>query len=98
VSARLDLEERWLWVVKADVAASGLALAAGLVLHLAAGDQPATRALLAAGLVLLMSVPVVRVLIASAERVRRRDWYFVAATAIVLVELSLTMWFAAQRI
>lgn len=93
-----DLEDRLLWIVKAGVLAAGLALAMGLLLHVLRGDQPASRSLLATGLVLLMAVPAVRVVIATAERVRRRDWYFVAATLLVLVELSLTMWFASRRV
>lgn len=92
-----DLEDRLLWIVKGDVIASGVMLAAGLALHMATGDQPTSRFLLALGLILLMSVPALRVVIATAERIRRRDWYFVVATIVVLVELSVTMWFAAAR-
>ena len=93
-----DLEDRLLWIVKIGVLASGLALAAGLGLHVVQGDTPAARSLLALGLILLMSVPAVRVVLATAERYRRRDWYFVTATLIVLVELSLAMWFASRRV
>ena len=93
-----DLEERLLWVVKIGVLASGLALAAGLGWHLFQGDTPAARWLLALGLVLLMSVPGVRVVLATAERLRRRDWYFVAATLAVVVELSVAMWLASRRV
>ena len=97
MTGRDDLEDRLLWIVKAGVLTSGLALAAGLVLHLLRGDQAASRSLLALGLLCLMAVPGVRVVIATAERVRRRDWYFVVATVVVLVELSLAMWFASRR-
>ena len=93
-----DLEDRLLWVVKGGVLASALALATGLGLHLFQGDEPSARSLLALGLILLMSVPGVRVVLATAERFRRRDWYFVAATLVVVVELSLTMWFASRRV
>ena len=54
--------------------------------------------LLGLGLVLLMAMPAARVVLATAERARRRDWYFVAATVVVLVELSVAMWFAARRV
>ena len=93
-----DLEDRLLWIVKTGVLASGLTLAAGLALHVFQGDTSAARSLLALGLVLLMSVPAVRVVLAIAERLRRRDWYFVTATLIVLVELSVAMWFASRRL
>lgn len=93
-----DLEARFLWIVKGGVIASGLTLATGLALHLSQGDHEASRLLLALGLILLMSVPALRVIIAAAERVRRRDWYFVIATIVVLVELAVTMWFAAARV
>jgi uncharacterized membrane protein len=93
-----DLEERFLWIVKGGVIASGVTLATGLALHLYQGDQQPSRVLLALGLILLMSVPALRVIIATAERMRRRDWYSVIATIVVLVELSVTMWFAAARV
>ncbi len=93
-----DLEDRLLWIVKIGVLASALALAAGLGLHVFLGDRPAARSLLSLGLVLLMTVPALRVVLATVERVRRRDWYFVTATLIVLAELSLAMWFASRRV
>lgn len=93
-----DLEDRLLWIVKGGVIASGITLATGLALHLYQGDHQASRSLLALGLILLMTVPALRVIIATAERMRRRDWYFVIATIVVLVELSVTMWFAAARV
>ena len=93
-----DFEGRFLWIVKGGVIASGTTLAAGLALHLYQGDHQASRYLLALGLILLMTVPALRVIIATAERLRQRDWYFVIATIVVLVELSVTMWFAAARV
>lgn len=98
MSAERDLEDRLLWFVKAAVLASGAALACGLILHVARPDHPAARSLLAIGLILLMCVPAARVIIATAERVRRRDWYVVLATLVVLVELCLALWFAARRL
>ena len=92
-----SLEDRLLWIVKAGVFASGLLLALGLVLHLAQPDRAAARSLLAVGLIVLMAVPAGRLLLASAERIRQRDWLFLLATLLIVVELSLTMWFASRR-
>ena len=97
MSAERDVEDRLLGFVKGAVLATGAALASGLILHVARGDHPAARSLLAIGLMLLMCIPAARVLIATADRVRRRDWYFVGATLVVLVELGLALWFAARR-
>ena len=98
MNAERDVEDRLLWLVKGAVLASGAALGSGLGLHLARADQPAARSLLAIGLILLMCIPAARVVIATAERVRRRDWYFVVATLVVLVELCLALWFASRRL
>ena len=98
MSAGPDVEDRLLWLVKGAVLVSGAALACGLGIHLARADQPIARSLLASGLVLLMCIPAARVLIATAERVRRRDWHFVVATLVVLVELCLALWFASRRL
>jgi hypothetical protein len=94
---RDSLEDRFLWIIKGGVFGSGLLLAAGLALHLARPDQAASGSLLAGGLVVLMGVPAARLLLASAERIRRRDWLFLLATLIIVIELSLTMWFASRR-
>lgn len=93
-----DVEGRLLWIVKGAVLASGAALACGLVIQMARGEQTASRSLFALGLMLLMSIPAARVVIATAERVRRQDWYFVIATLVVLLELSLALWFASRRV
>lgn len=93
-----DLEERFLWVVRAAVIAGGLALAAGLLMHLAWPDKAAANTYLRAGLMLLMATPVLRIVIVLAERIKRRDYQFVLITAVVLLELSLTMWFATMRV
>ena len=98
MSAERDVEDRLLWIVKGAVLASGAALAGGLILHLALPDHSAARSLLAIGLMLLMCIPAARVVIATAERVRRRDWYFVVATLVVLVELCLALWLASRRL
>ena len=44
-----------------------------------------------------MSTPILRILIALTERLRRRDLQLIAITIVVLLELSLTMWYATTR-
>jgi len=44
-----------------------------------------------------MAAPALRILIAVAERIRRRDWVFVFMTAIVVIELGIVLWRAASR-
>ena len=98
MNAERDVEDRLLWVVKGAVLTSGAALACGLGLHVARPDHPIAQSLLAIGLILLMGIPAARVVIATAERVRRRDWYFVVATLVVLLELCVALWFASRRL
>ncbi|MBA3296668.1 MAG: DUF1634 domain-containing protein [Acidobacteria bacterium] len=93
-----DLELRLSWVGVSAVTLSALALVAGMALHLAQQNASFSRAVLQAGLVMLMATPVLRVLISIAERTRRRDWAFVMVTVVVLMELALAAWFAARRI
>ncbi len=98
MSPHRDLENRSLLFVQALVAVSGLSLAVGLLMQVAGVDPEAAKASFTAGLLLLMATPVLRVLIAVAERVRRRDFQLVLMTLVVLLELSLTMWYAATRV
>jgi hypothetical protein len=35
--------------------------------------------------------------IASADRLRRRDWTFLAMTSIVVLELAIVLWRATER-
>ncbi|MEP6916121.1 MAG: DUF1634 domain-containing protein [Acidobacteriota bacterium] len=72
------------------VTVSAVLLAAGLALWLA-HPSPASLWLLNAGLVVLMATPILRVLVSFAEYLRLRDWLFVGATVVVLVELALTV-------
>ena len=57
-------------------------LLAGLLLWL--GGAPQAGRMLHAGLWLLISTPIVRVLLALTEYAKTRDWTFVALTLIVL--------------
>jgi uncharacterized membrane protein len=66
---------------------SSTCLAAGLVLALARGDDGPARALLSAGLVLLMATPAARVVLSAISYLRRRDWLFASLTIIVLLQL-----------
>lgn len=93
-----DLETRFRWVTAALIALFSVALGGGLALHMWEPGGPLSVAVLEAGLVLLMASPAVRLLIALAERLRRRDWLFVLMTMIIVVELAVVMWRAAQRI
>jgi uncharacterized membrane protein len=74
-------------VLGTGVMLSTLALAAGLVSALALGESPLTTTLLTAGVVLLISTPIARVVISCLTYLRRRDWTFVVLTLIVLGEL-----------
>jgi uncharacterized membrane protein len=93
-----DLEDRYGWVIDMAVMTSSLVLAAGLIVHMILSDVSRAALFLRAGLVLLMATPALRIFIALAERVRRRDLQFVAIAAIVVLELSLALWYAATRV
>lgn len=92
-----DLEARFRWLSIAIVGTFAVALSAGLVLHLASPRAPLSISLLQAGLIALMVAPAVRILVAVAERVRRRDWPFVLMTVIVVAELAIVLWRAASK-
>jgi uncharacterized membrane protein len=74
-------------VLHTGVTLSTLALALGLVSALASGEGPLTTTLLTAGVVLLISTPIARVVISCVAYLRRHDWTFVLLTLIVLAEL-----------
>ena len=93
-----ELEDRLLWLVKAMVVAGGLVLATGLLFHVLSSGTRITAVMLQAGLILLMATPALRILIAVADRIRRRDLQFVVVTLIVVFELTVTMWYATTRV
>lgn len=64
-------------------------LAAGLALTLAGAGQAAL--VLHAGLWLLISTPIARVLLALYEYVRARNWAFVAVTLVVVACLAIPL-------
>jgi uncharacterized membrane protein len=74
-------------VLMAGVLVASACLAAGLVLWMT-GDYPsAADRVLAAGLVVLMATPILRVVVSLVEYLRMRDWFFAATTVVVLAVL-----------
>ena len=57
----------------------------------AGGNNAVARVLLAAGIVVLLATPVVRVGVSSVGYARQRDWLFVALTLVVFAELIATI-------
>jgi len=84
---RDDLEGAIGRILRIGVTTSSICLAIGLALTLARADAPLASLLLNGGLLILMATPVARVVISVGEYVRERDWFFVAMTSIVLLEL-----------
>ena len=74
-------------VLRVGVTVSSVCLAGGLALSLLNGPSRTSSRLLNAGIVILMATPVGRVVISVGEYVVERDWFFVAMTSIVLLEL-----------
>lgn len=98
MSRNSDVEVRFGWLAVAVVAGSGALLATGLLLHILQPGGAASRAMLEAGLITLMLAPAVRLALAVAERARRGDWAFVIMTAVVVIELAIVMWRAANKL
>jgi uncharacterized membrane protein len=74
-------------VLRIGVTASSICLGMGLALTLAGEPGTAANVLLTIGLVILMATPAGRVVISVVEYAIERDWFFVAMTTIVLLEL-----------
>ena len=70
---------------------SAAALICGLTLYLSTPDTPLAPRFLSLGLVVLMATPLLRVLFSVVEYARMRDWFFVFVTAVVLLQLTVTM-------
>jgi uncharacterized membrane protein len=73
---------------------SAAALVCGLAMFLWWPEAPSRTWFLNAGLVILMATPILRVVVSVIEYIKMGDWFFVAATIIVLLELSVTMIYA----
>jgi uncharacterized membrane protein len=82
-------------VLRVGVALSAGALIVGLALFFAA--SPWAGALLNAGLVLLMAIPVTRIIASFIDGCRRRDWLLVWATAFVLVVMAATLAYSLRN-
>ena len=82
--------------LRIGVTTSSLCLAIGLGLALFHGSDAVSHVLLTMGLVILMATPVGRVVISVGEYLIERDWFFVAVTSIVLLELIGSL-YAATR-
>jgi hypothetical protein len=76
-------------VVRTGLACSAAALIAGIALFVA-GRQTADL-VLAVGIVMLVTLPLVNVLALLTGEIRRREWPFAAATCAVLALLLLTL-------
>ena len=74
-------------VLLAGVLLSSACLAVGLALWMAGGDSVAANRVLAAGLLVLMGTPILRVVVSLVEYLRMRDWLFAATTVVVLAVL-----------
>ena len=91
-----SLEYRYRWLSAGIVAAFSLAFAIGLVLYLLDPGGKGAVIALQTGLVLLMASPAVRIVVATAERVRIRDVPFVVMTIAVILELAIVFWRASR--
>ena len=81
----------------ATVALFGVMLALGLFLYLLAPSSEAAAVTLNAGILILIASPAVRIVVATAEEIRRRDWSFVLMTAVICAELLFVLWRAAAK-
>ena len=91
------LEQQLARLLVTGVIVSAVLLAAGLALWLADPDNGRARWLLSGGLIVLMATPILRVFVSFVEYVRIRDWFFVATTIVVLIELTVTVVVALAR-
>jgi len=98
MTVRTDIEDRYAWVVNTSLLGSSFVLVIGLIVHIVLADEALAQRILRVGLVLLMATPALRILIAVADRARRRDVQFIVISLVVIVELCLTLWYAAARV
>lgn len=84
-------------VLLAGVLSSSACLAVGLILWMTGGYPIAAERVLAAGLIVLMATPVLRVVVSLVEYVRMRDWLFAATTIVVLAVLMAAVAVALGR-
>ncbi len=97
-SERLSRFERHLgWLLICGVMLSAAALALGLVLLVFSPASPASGHFLAAGLLILMATPMLRVVLSIVEYIRMREWVFVVTTVVVLTQLAVGVFYALHR-
>ena len=87
-----SFEHRYRWMSVAMVGLFAMAFAIGLGLHLTDPGGHGAMFALQAGLILLMVSPAVRMGVATAERLRKRDFAFAVMTLVVLLELAIVFW------
>ena len=87
-----SFEHRYRWMSVAMVGLFALAFAVGLGLHVVDPGGAVAMFALQAGLILLMVSPAVRMGVATAERLRKRDYAFAVMTLVVLLELAIVFW------
>ena len=92
-----DIEVRFRWLSTVVLFLFGAAFVVGVIVYTADQASRIATLLLQAGLLLLMAAPGVRIVIATAERLRRRDWTFLLMTAVVVAELGIVCWRAAHK-
>jgi uncharacterized membrane protein len=85
------LEELFGKVLVSGVVASAILLSLGLLFWMLGFDGAWDQRLLNTGLVTLMLTPIARVVVSAVEYTRRRDWFFAATSAAVLVVLAFTI-------
>ena len=91
------LERHLGWLLITGVMLSAASLALGLLLLVLAPASPWPPHLLAAGLMILMATPMLRVVLSMVEYIRMREWFFVATTVVVLTQLAIGVFYALRR-
>jgi len=89
---RLEHQLGRLLITGVSIAAFCLSL--GLLLFMRDHTSVFAARVMNIGLIVLMATPILRVIVSIVEYVRIRDWFFVATTVAVLVELAWTLIFA----
>ncbi len=87
-----DLEARFRPLSVAAVLIFSASLALGLVVYLISPESRLALLALHAGLLILIASPAIRISVAAAERIRRRDWPFVLMTLAIVAELLVVLW------
>jgi predicted Abi (CAAX) family protease len=85
------LELRLGRLLHAGILTSAACLTAGLALWMSGAWPVIAGGLLAAGLLILMATPMLRVVVSLVAYARMRDWFFVGTTLMVLVVLVVTV-------